>query len=355
MRILLYTDNHWCTTSSVIRGRGSKYSIRLENQIQSINWAESLVKEYGCDKVIHLGDFFDKPDLSSEELTALKDIKWADKDHYFLVGNHEMGNQDLTFNSMNALSKVGKVINKPELMSIFGCDIILLPYVVGAEKPSLKSIIDNLYMDTFSTQELKNRIILSHNDICGIRYGQWESKVGFDIEEINNCCNLFINGHLHNQQQVNDKIFNLGNLTGQNFSEDAFKYSHCAAILDTNTLQINCIVNPYAFQFYKVEVNNINQFKEIIERLDKENNVIITIKTPFDISDKVKEQLSTCNFIYSRVLIDYSKQHIDKEVIEKIDLDIDYISKFKKFIEEKYSDGSVNLDIMIKELQKIGG
>ena len=60
MRILLYTDNHFCTNSSIIRKNGEKYSIRLENQIKSVNWAEQLGIEKNCDMVIHLGDFFDK-------------------------------------------------------------------------------------------------------------------------------------------------------------------------------------------------------------------------------------------------------------------------------------------------------
>lgn len=104
MRILIYTDNHFSQYSSIVRSRGEEYSTRLENQIQSINWVESLAKEKGCDAIVHLGDFFDKPDLSSEEITAFKDINWAAKPHYFLVGNHEMGRNDLVYNSAEILN-----------------------------------------------------------------------------------------------------------------------------------------------------------------------------------------------------------------------------------------------------------
>ena len=67
MRYLIYTDVHWCTYSSIIRSRGETYSKRIENLITSINWAENLALEKGCNEIICLGDFFDKPDLTSEE------------------------------------------------------------------------------------------------------------------------------------------------------------------------------------------------------------------------------------------------------------------------------------------------
>ena len=31
MRILIYSDNHWCQYSSIVRKRNKKYSLRLEN------------------------------------------------------------------------------------------------------------------------------------------------------------------------------------------------------------------------------------------------------------------------------------------------------------------------------------
>ena len=35
MKILCFTDNHFCERSSIINKFGTNYSIRLENQIQS--------------------------------------------------------------------------------------------------------------------------------------------------------------------------------------------------------------------------------------------------------------------------------------------------------------------------------
>ena len=346
MRILIYTDNHFCSYSSILRSRTERFSTRLENQIKSINWAESLVEEYNCEAVIHLGDFFDKAELNSEELTALKDINWSNVQHYFIVGNHEIASSDLIFNSLNALSKIGKVINKPSVLSPFGCDIILLPYIVGVEKPTLKDIIDNLYKDTLSTQEVKNRVILSHNDICGIRYGQYESKIGFNINDIDNNCDLFINGHLHNQQQISKKILNLGNLTGQNFSEDAEKYSHCVAILDTDTLQIDLINNPYALNFYKFEIlDEIDLLK-----FDKcKDYSILSIKTYQSMIDKIKQIINEkSNIICYRIVTIPELKEGNQESIDQI-LKLDHLEQFCQYIRENLD----NTELLEDELSYI--
>lgn len=331
MRVLVYTDNHFCANSSIIRSKGDLYSTRLENQIKSINWAESMADEHHCDMIIHLGDFFDRADLTSQELTALRDINWNHRvEHYFLVGNHEMGSADLKFNSLNALSKIGKIIDKPTLECGYGYEFIFLPYILESNRKPLEEYIKDLWVDSWTTQEVKHRIIFSHNDISGIRYGQYESKIGFNVEEIYNNCNLFINGHLHNQTQINDKMLNLGNLTGQNFSEDAFKYSHCVAILDTDTLKVDLINNPHAFNFYKLEINSVQDCK-IFDKL--QNNSIVTISCPIDIVDDIRDICSQeIKIIESRII---GKPEIIKENAVESNSNLicaDHIQQFKDYI-----------------------
>ena len=102
MKIGVVGDVHWSKYSSIVRSRGNKYSTRLENCIKSINWAEEVTKH--CDLIVYLGDFFDKSDLSAEELSALNDLIWNDVPHKFLVGNHEMGLNDLSFSSSHTFN-----------------------------------------------------------------------------------------------------------------------------------------------------------------------------------------------------------------------------------------------------------
>ena len=54
MKILFYTDNHFCERYSVIDRQGKKYTLRLENQLESINWVEKLAQEKCCQYILVL-------------------------------------------------------------------------------------------------------------------------------------------------------------------------------------------------------------------------------------------------------------------------------------------------------------
>lgn len=79
-----------------------------------------------------------------------------------------------------------------------------------------------------------------------------------------------------------DRVINVGNLTGQNFSEDAKKYSHGCIIFDTNTGECNLYENPYAFNFYKLSYGN-----DTLSGL--KNNAVVTISVDSNDIDKCKE------------------------------------------------------------------
>lgn len=352
MKILIYTDNHFCANSSIVRSKTDRYSLRLENQIQSINWAEKLADEENCDLIIHCGDFFDKPDLNAEELSALKEIVWSKIPHKFLVGNHEMASSDLSINSLNVLSKVGQVVDKPTMESCYGSELIYLPYILESNRDTFKSYLSKLrseyWADCWTTQEVKNTIVFSHNDLKGLQYGKYESKIGFDIDEINSNCTLFINGHLHNQTQVSEKILNLGNLTGQNFSEDGFKYAHCAAILDTETLKIDLVCNPYAINFYKLEYNEFIA-DDFSKDLNQIVNGIVTVKVKSKYVDTVKDMLNNCQNIFEyRVVSSPDLETVLCENKEKI-ITVDHISQFKNYVLEQLGSD----EFVLEELDKL--
>lgn len=342
MKILLYTDVHWSQYSSIMRMRGEEFSLRLEKIVSGLNWAEKLADDSGCDFVVCLGDFFDKSELNAEEISALERIKFCNKKHFFICGNHEMSSHDLTYNSakvFNSLVNCETVSSPMEFQLPNGLYLCFLPYITEADRQPLS--------EYFKESNGKRRVILSHNDIAGIQMGQFISKTGFSIEEIDNGCDRFINGHLHNGERISKKIINLGNFCGQNFSEDAEEYAHCAYFFDTDDLSLVGYENPYSFNFYKFE----NRIPETLKQ-----NAIVTVKCREELYDKVKENLEakkeSGDVLEYKILIEREKVEgsLDSEEIVELN-SVDHLKRFTDYV---YENIGVS-DIISAELQKVVG
>lgn len=353
MKIAICGDVHIAPYSSIIRSRGTKYSTRLENCIESINWFENVSEENKCELEVFLGDTFNDENLDSETLTAIQDIKWNKTKKIFLCGNHEMGNNDLSYNSANVLNKIGKIISTPSMNSGYGCELIFLPYILETNRKPLREYIDTIrneyWSNMWTTDECKNLIIFSHNDISGVTYGNSVTKTGFKIDEINNSCDLYINGHIHNQSQLSEKILNIGIITGQNFGENAEKYSHSMGILDTDTLQIDLINNPYAFNFYKFEVNTEQDIENIIDKC--KDNSLLSIKVKEELKGKLEEKIKQNKKIIDyRLVIIQNRKRKNKNTQEEIeDISKDHIEQFSECCIKMFGDNK----ILAEELNKL--
>ena len=355
MKLLLYADPHWSVTSSIVRSRGEKYSTRLHNLIDSIQWVEDIAHNYGCESIICLGDFFDTAQLNSEELTALGEIRWHYCQHYYIAGNHEMGRGDQTFSSSNIfdLCPQSFAITAPTVLPIWDqkdTRIVCIPYILEKDRKPLNMYLENIKEDL----SVENLIILSHNDIAGIQMGNFISQSGFSIDEIKANCKLFVNGHLHNGDVVAPGVINLGNLTGQNFSEDGLKYKHQVMLIDTETHEVEFIENPHAFKFYKLD------FSPYDESMDKQiQDILVQLKGPAVVTIKVspkheffvKDLLTTLpNIIESRVIIDMSTS-VALDNKPTITVNRDHFNRFASYIIETLGTS----DIVKEELTNICG
>lgn len=355
MKLMVYADPHWSVTSSIVRSRGEKYSTRLENLIKSVQWVEDTAKDRYCDAVVCLGDFFDSEQLCSEEITALGEIMWSSCNHYFIVGNHEIGRGDSLFSSSMVFDMLPKccVIDKVTEIPIYDhkdTKIICVPYILEKNRKPLSEYLS----EVSGVNGCETTIVFSHNDIKGIQMGMFKSTEGFDIQDIRDNCNLFVNGHLHNGGVVAPGVINLGNLTGQNFSEDGYKYEHTAMYIDTVTHEVEWIVNPHALNFYKVDLSTHteeNDASVMCELSMLRFPAVASIKVHPSNELFVKDLLSTMdNIIESRVALDMSSvTHSAEDTIVRVDSD--HINKFIEFVHTNLEC----TDIIIEELNKIGG
>ena len=129
---------------------------------------------------------------------------------------------------------------------------------------------------------------------------------------------------LHNGQSITEKVITLGNITGKDFGECSFKHSHNVAILDTNTLELTYIENPYAFNFYKIEIDtelDITQLYKLKQR------AVVSIKCNNQLVDNVKQAISELpNIIESRIIITRKYEEAINTV--DIDLSVDHLARF---------------------------
>ena len=325
MNCLIYADPHWSVSSSIVRGKGNLYSKRLENIIQSLNWVTEVAIHHDCQTVICLGDFFDKATLCAEEISALKSIKYSEDISYvFLAGNHEMGRSDHAYTSADAFMVGGgwggSVYAKPLSYDIGNTTLSFLPYMLNG---------------------------------CDI-------EETFDKRDVTMCNNFDIvfNGHLHNRHQ-SDNLINVGNLTGQNFSEDATIYSHGVYVLDTDTLEYDFIENPYAFNFYKFDLTencSISAAEDCLKKL--KGNAVLTVKLSSlsSVFPQIKEMFVQGNkgegyeIIESRIVLSHGNATEVEQSVPVKDISIDHIAEFRKFVLATLGDSALVVD----ELDRIG-
>ena len=351
MRVLICGDVHWSTYSSIIRRRGTDYSKRLENCINSINWVEETAEEYKCDQIIYLGDFFDRAELNSEEISALKEIQWSSIKHQILVGNHELGSADGQYNTVRLFNLLPnfEVIDKPKVDAGFGYYFLYLPYIFEQDRKSITEYFNSCFSThDFVTQEFKNTFIFSHNDLKGVNYGMFESKEGFEVEDIKNHCAMCFNGHIHNNGEVvPDKIINVGNLTGQNFNEDGTKYQHRICLLDINgnDYKIYQIINPYAYMFYKAEINN----EQDINKLVFSPHAIVSAKCVEYLVPKLRETFDNNASIEEyRIITMIESSEAEQQQTTQL-ASVDHLAQFQSYILEHLG----STDSIVKELQEV--
>ncbi len=263
-------------------------------------------------------------------MTALQEIKWCPKPHTFLVGNHDASRKDLLFNSVNSLKNLNfKIIESVSLNNLNSeCDFLYIPYLQDDVRKSIKD-----YKEEFRlTENNKKLVVFSHNDIqCS--YGFYKNDSGLSINDIETNCTLFLNGHIHNNYKFCNNGINIGNLTGQNFNENAFIYRHGCYLLeisDTGNITLEFLENPFCFNFYQLHIVNEKDYS-LLDNL--KCNSVVSIKCKDSLIEKLKLLIKdNPKIIESRIICDKTLEG-DKNKISLNSLsEINHIEELEKFI-----------------------
>ena len=339
MIIGLYTDTHFSSSSNIITKQDG-WSGRLSNLIKSIEWVNKIFAENNVDRIFCLGDLTDRPILNAEEISALGKCDFSK--HEFVLGNHCRADKD---GNLNTLSLFHKVYSSPSYVDDEK-SIFVLPY--NSNFYDLKSL------------ETKPKIILSHNDIYDYNFGDYLSKEGYHIEDILSSCDLFINGHLHNGGWIiKDRIMNLGCLSGINFSSCGGEWNPSVAIIDTDTLSVKLIENPYAYKFRKKTFKNLLEMKTYLDTLDK--GYVVQFKIPHRVlteSKTILDGYKENETVVAYRVISYAddkkelKKEIEKQELQEQQETVSPTVKLREYIINKKPE-ILDIKIFDKILDKV--
>lgn len=248
-----------------------------------------------------------------------------------------MGLGDLSVSSAHILSLIPnfKIVDR----AIKEGNFLFLPYI--KEDKDRK-------MDLYTNPEPSSLVVFSHNDIQGIQFGSFKSEVGFEIPDIEAHCRLFLNGHIHNESQVSAKVVNVGNVIGQNFSEDASKYAHGVTLLDISGSEISAefLENPFAFNFYKIDLTHYSDWRTGLKTLKAHS--VLSVKCFQRDCEEVRAFLASNTSVDEyRLILVPDGEKTSSSIREFVK--VDHIEEFKKYILDHLGEDSY----ILKELQEI--
>lgn len=308
--------------------------------------------ENNINHVIHLGDVVDRRKhvnfLTASRLRTdfLDRIQDYGMDATFIVGNHDTFYKNT--NKVNALTELidGKYPNitlytDPVELVFDTCKTLLLPWICSENQEQFMKMI----------QESNARLCMGHLEIEGFEMyrgsisSHGEKKTTFDKFE------LTLSGHYHHRS-TDGSITYLG--SHAEFTWSDYNDPRGFHILDTNTLELTFIENPYNI-FKKIWYNDSN--KTIEELLDFDSSmftntfvkVIVQTKTNPYWFDLVCEKLEKATPIDISIVEDHHNLNIenDEDIIDEAESTLDI---FKTHIKQLDSVNQDKLERLITDL-----
>lgn len=270
MIILIYADLHLYNHHGLL--------VNSETALNNLTYFKNYALSNNIDTIVCAGDFFHTkarayaPHVIQARL-RLKDWFKAGLNHYIIIGNHDMANQNNSMNSIVfAFNEYAKII--PDYFFID----------IGQTRLHLMSYTKSLFPHFIMAKNRKN-VLITHLDIVGFTMSNgFRAANGFKMSDLADF-DLVITGHYHKHQEK-DNIVYIGSTHQTSFAER--DQTHGFLVFDTDTLEYQFIENTDAPKYKELLVKKYEEIKDD----DVYNNFLrIKLLTSRISSSKLKDLL----------------------------------------------------------------
>ena len=319
-KIVISADIHFCKRESLVEDR-------YPYLVNSINWADGLVGDLHID----LGDMFNTAHLTAEDVAVLDTIKFKNSWHC-ITGNHE---QDGHNSLLRYFRDFHTVYEKPQLRN-FGGDIGWILFIPFSKTPvPLSELLKKLPAG-------ERVLVCSHCDIVGM-FGT-EDGAGYRIDDVEqeSRIKMWFQGHYHQRMRLSHKIQVVGNLCGQNFTQNFDP--HGVAVYDTVTNEFEFVENPYALMFGKMDtsVPDCMKIRKLVEG-DPEKRYVLAIQTDSELRPIMKAWAERY-LVASRIMIsDAAGAGLGAEDVAEFEaVQVDHIALFREEVAKRFGEEVAN-------------
>jgi len=314
MKIALYSDVH------LKLDVGKQYVERLEELEQFYKYLE----KNDVKKIFFLGDLFQRKYILEDVLIHYVSKFFASKniETYFLVGNHDKGINDINLMSFLILKDIYHIIDEYQYVDIDNVRLHLLPW--KREFPDLGMVEMSNSKKNFLLMHFYPRCVVEYDNIKYVISSS--KKDSFDMNAVKDFDKV-VTGHLH-YPFIKDNLIVVGCLFPTSFAET---FDTKFIVMDTETVTVENVSTSSVVDYPKyvtldvkdVDINNIKESKNYYRIIYNDVKDIERIRSKVNI-DRIQ-------FVYEKV-----RRYDDNN--ELVSFDLDLLSLFKTFIDDKVED-----------------
>lgn len=280
---------------------------------------------------IHMGDVMDRRKYVSYKIATdfrkrfLQRFVELKIDLHMIIGNHDTYYKNTSeVNSMEELGNVGTVYTRPELITLDGHDILLMPWINANNYEESMEHLNHTNADVLMGHLEINGFAMNANNM--VTHDGWDKKFFKRFEAV-------FSGHFHHKSD-DGQIYYLG--TPYEIYWNDWNDKKGFHIYDTNTRELERIVNPYTIyeKIYYDDTTEDYSKHDVSKYEEKYVKLIVVNKKDLYEFDKFSDRLLKSDCHEVKIIEDFSDfdaSNVSDDIVENSG---DTITLLDKYIDE---------------------